>query len=521
MTASAYDAVPYQSHAQAETHLDVLAAQATLFGMKPARPDACRALFIGCASGWNLLPMATLLPATEFVGFDLSPRQIEAGRADVAALGLTNVDLRVMDASAPAAHLGQFDYIIAHGVYSWVPADAQAAVLNICRDNLAAQGVAYVSYNCKPGWQVRALLRDMMQLHTAGLSDPAQKVRQARAMLGFLGRAAQVDNQDAYGRWLGDEVMRLGKMADFYLLHEHLAPENEALWFHEFVRRARDARLQYLGEPTLGQMMGRGLPAKLRQELDEATGDLIGMQQYLDFARGRQFRRSLLVHADVKLDRGLNWRSLRPLRIATPARVGEEGAGVQEAALDDDSEVTFRRKDAELTSVTPLLKRALWLLGRSWPAAIGFDELAAQAADACGYEGDAAQAQQALGGDLLNATASAFVDLAVTQRPAVRMGDRPCTPAFMRLQAERGQSLLTSALHHPLPADETMRTLVRFCDGSRDRRAIDTAMIEAAMAGAFKAGGDGPVGPARAMRGLVQRTLAQMERSGVFVAPGG
>lgn len=516
MAASAYDRVPYESHAQAETWLDVLAAQATLFGMRPAPPGDCRALFIGCASGWNMLPMAALLPGTRFVGMDQAAAQVESGRADAALLGLKNVELLVLDVVDATAELGEFDYIIVHGVYSWVPARVQAAILRTCKENLAAHGVAYVSYNCKPGWQMRGLMRDMMRLHVRGFDDPADQVRQARAMLGFLGRAAQAAGDGSYGRWLGEEVKLLDRMGDFYLLHEHLAPANEAVWFHEFSKRVGDSGLQYLGEPTLAMMMGRGLPARLREELDAATGDLIQAQQYQDIASGRHFRRSLVVHRDIDLDRQLNWRSLMPLRIASPTQTEADAA-----ALQDNSEVVFRRENAELASSTPSLKRALWRLGHVWPESIGFTELAAAAA--LGGDPDLESTQRVIGRDLLNAAASGFVDLGVAPRPATPAGRFPYVPGFMRLQAERGLSLLTTALHQPLAADETMRTLIRLCDGTRDLSAIQAAMTSAATEALLTPNAvaqpevSALAGP---MASLTERTLLHMERNGVFVAAG-
>ncbi len=514
----AYDALPYESHAQAETHLDVLATQASVFGMKPAPPSRCRALFLGCASGWNVLPMAAQWPESRFVGVDRSERQVLQGRADASLLGLENVELLPLDMLELPEELGEYDYIVAHGVYSWVPAEVQAAILAICRRHLAPQGVAYISYNCKPGWAMRSLMRDMMLHHARGHDAPQDQVRQARAMLSFLGRAAKAGQKGGYAGWLQGEVDLLGRMGDFYLLHEHLTPANEALWFVEFVERARDKGLQYMGEPTLAMMLDRGLPGALRRELDAATPDLIQMQQYLDFARGRHFRRSLLVHDELTLDRGLDWRTLMPLRVASPAR-----SSATDGALDDASEVAFERDGGELASTSPLLKRALHGLGAAWPASVPFVELVEQALAAVGATISMEQAQRILGRDLLNATASGFVDLSLGPNGAGKAGEFPRTSPLVRLQAERGWSLLTTGHHRPLAADATMRTLVRLCDGSRDEAAITEQMVAATRAGEL----DGALAVAsedeatlrRAVAGVVVRTLAEMEASAMFVCP--
>ena len=84
---TSYDEVPYQSQPFSRTHPHNIGMMATLFGMEPAHPHACRVLELGCASGGNLLPMAQAAPQSEFVGIDLSARQIadgnEIGRAHV------------------------------------------------------------------------------------------------------------------------------------------------------------------------------------------------------------------------------------------------------------------------------------------------------------------------------------------------------------------------------------------------------------------------------------------------------
>src|SRR6185503_4920215 len=104
-----------------------------------------RVIEIGCAAGGNLIPYAAAHPQARVVGIDLSQVQIDQGRARTRALGLDNVDLIAGDiARMDLAGLGQFDFVIAHGVYSWVPAEVQKALLSAFRRLLAPEGVAYM-----------------------------------------------------------------------------------------------------------------------------------------------------------------------------------------------------------------------------------------------------------------------------------------------------------------------------------------------------------------------------------------
>src|SRR4029077_17418480 len=116
-------------------------------------------------------------------------RQVADGQKTVEALGLKNIELRaqsILDFDDP----GPFDYIICHGVYSWVPPEVQDRILAICGERLSENGIAYVSYNTYPGWYVRSGIRQMMLFHIRNLKDPQQRVQQARALLAFLSRSA-------------------------------------------------------------------------------------------------------------------------------------------------------------------------------------------------------------------------------------------------------------------------------------------------------------------------------------------
>jgi SAM-dependent methyltransferase len=159
---TSYDDVPYPDWVHPATHPDLLAVVAALFGMSPAPPDRCRVLELGCAGSTNLIALAETLPESRFVGIDLASRHIAAGQQKVRALGLTNVELRAMSLVNVGEAFGRFDYILCHGVYSWVPAEVREKILAVCSANLVPQGVAYVSYNCYPGWHARGAGDDVL-----------------------------------------------------------------------------------------------------------------------------------------------------------------------------------------------------------------------------------------------------------------------------------------------------------------------------------------------------------------------
>src|SRR5262249_13566455 len=209
---------------------------------------------VGCGRGGNLIPIAVNLPQSRFVGVDLSARQIADGQKVVSALGLTNIELKPISISDVDADLGMFDYILCHGVYSWVPAEVQDKILEICRDHLNPQGIAYISYNTFPGWHTRAVIREMLCYHTQQFEEPSDRIREARGLLTFLVRSAE-SHEAAFNAMMREELAVLAATPDTYLLHEHLEDYNEPLYFHQFVDRAAEKNLQYLGEAQLRSML--------------------------------------------------------------------------------------------------------------------------------------------------------------------------------------------------------------------------------------------------------------------------
>src|SRR5438876_12454731 len=123
--------------------------------------------------------MALGLPESYFVGVDLARTPIAEGKAVISELGLPHVELRALDLRALPDDLEQSDYIVAHGLYSWVAPEVQEHILATCAERLAPQGVAYVSYNAYPGCHIREMVREMMLFHIRDVEDPEERLRQA------------------------------------------------------------------------------------------------------------------------------------------------------------------------------------------------------------------------------------------------------------------------------------------------------------------------------------------------------
>jgi SAM-dependent methyltransferase len=260
-------------------------------------------LELGCAGGGNLIPMALNLPGSEFVGSICHAARWKTRIGD-RRVGVAQHPIEQASILDIGDDWGAFDYIICHGVFSWVDAEVQEKILAIASRNLAATGVAYVSYNTYPGWHVRDMVRHMMRYHAGQFSEPREQVEQARALLTFLATASR--DTGPYNQLLVGEAERLGRSPDSYLFHEHLERSNSPIYFHQFIERAARAGLQFLSEAVVSEMLTSHFPAPVAATLERISPDLLHLEQYMDFVRNRQFRQTLLCHDACRPVRTLN-----------------------------------------------------------------------------------------------------------------------------------------------------------------------------------------------------------------------
>lgn len=481
-----YDEVPYDSLPFQQSHPDRLATVATVFGMKPVKLENCRVLELGCSSGGNILPIAARFPNSEVVGVDGSQRQVAIGEKLIANSGLTNAKILHRNILEIGPDLGKFDYIITHGVLSWVPRDVQEKILEVSSRNLSDQGVAYISYNTLPGWKMRGIIRDAMLYRANLFGRPDDKLRESRALIEFLANSVPAEN-NAYGILLKSELKKIDSAPAFYLHHDHLEETNDPVYFHEFITRAKKYQLQYLGEAEYDTMLLSNLPPQVVTGLQKLSSDIIQTEQYMDFVRNRLFRSTLLTHENLQLPRNLNGETLRSLYLGSSAKVQE---GTDPLAAGD---VIFRRGNTNLTCSVPIVKAAMQVLSETWPKLIPFDDLlkAACARLWTGAEGeqpeqDIARHTQILLPALMRAFFAKMVDASVTSTPfAWSVPERPRVTGVARAYAAANQQVAN--LQHAVSSlSDFEKVLVQFLDGERDQAALCEAMTGAVQGGRLK-----------------------------------
>ncbi len=454
-----YDQVAYLSGARASTHPDKLATGGRLLGLATAAPATSRVLEIGCGDGGNLIPIALGLPGAECIGIDVAPTAVARGAAFIEALGAGNVRLLAADIMSVGPELGSFDYIICHGVFSWVPLDVRTALLELVRDRLRPAGIAFVSYNAMPGNRLSQMLRDMMLFHTRAIPEPGQKIAQARALLALLALAPGGAG-NAYRGLLASEATQATASSDFLLYHDDLAVPNDPYYFSDFIEMAGRAGLQFACEADLHDMSIASMPPELAAILGQmGQQDLLLKEQYLDFVTCRRFRQTLLCHAGAQLDRAVDAKRVEQFLFTTMARRAETEAGLEGE--------TFRHPNGSVlrTTDTPTLAAMHALAGAS-PGRMSFDALA----EAAGVADDAVRRAQ-LAEALFQAMSAGVISFSLFQpRWALDPGDQPVVSPWARLRAESGRVVTLD--HQTIELDEADRALLPLLDGTRTNARI-------------------------------------------------
>lgn len=464
-TSNTYNEIPYPGGAFRASHPSHIAMVAKLFSLAVAQPSKCRVLELGCSMGSNLIPMAEGLPDSQFIGIDYSETQIEQGRKVIADLGMTNIELKHLSILDVPEDLGEFDFIICHGVYSWVPRDVQDKILSIGKEYLAENGVMYVSYNTYPGWHFRGLVRDMMVYHVADIPSPRERVSQARGLLDFLVKFAKPQSE-AYLTMLKEEAKMLNECGDSYLFHEHLEEVNEPFYFRDFVKRVDVAGLRYLGDSAVLTMVAQRFQEEAAEILRNAP--LLRREQYMDFLRNRTFRGSLLCHQRLQPNYRIPSENLADLHVGLrqPLVKSEEDSG----------EVTWKSASAQLTTqggITDIVNE----INVKFPAWLSIRDLIGGGND---------QARQVVLDILHMGFLRGIFDLAYEPVAiSSEIGEKPRCSDYARYQARRGNTI-TSLNHHDLVVQPQQRFFIQRADGETTRDELVKGLVDECRNARFK-----------------------------------
>jgi methyltransferase-like protein/trans-aconitate methyltransferase len=469
---SAYEQLTYPGYAYAATHPSRLEAVGRLLGLEPAPAATCRVLELGCGDGGNALSIAASLPGAQVLGVDAAAGAVARGRELAAAAGLANVELRVADFESLAAdELGGVDYVVAHGVYSWIPPAARVALLACVRRCLAPHGIAFVSYNAYPGSYLRDMTRDVLRWHLRDVEDPQARLAGAQELMRTI---VAIEEPTPYARVLREHLERMLAVSHALLFHDDLAEISTPFYLHEFVEHAAGHGLRFLAEAELHESLMRGVPESAERLMGALADDVVAREQYLDFFKNRMFRQTLLCHGEVPVRRALDDGALERLWTSSSARAEERGP-------EGDEETFTTPEGFTMTTSEPLVRAAMAALAGAAPAALPFEALFDRARAAVAAEVPAELVAARLRDVLLQAHLARVVHLHGCPPPVTAdAGERPCASALARAQLAAGAPVVSSLLHANVRLEGLDAELLALLDGTRERDALGAALGEPA-----------------------------------------
>ena len=305
-----YDELPYFSQSFPETNPAKLEAIATFLTLTPPDSKTANVLEIGCSCGGNLFPFALANPNANIVGVDLSGVQINKANNLKNEFGLKNIKFIQADISKLSLNqigdAGKFDYIICHGVYSWVPDPIKEAILAKIKEFLSPNGIAYVSYNVYPGWKIKDVIRDFLLFGTKNITSEYEKVKKAREPIKFLKdyclfciRESNTSKILTNSDIILEHLNIIESKEDSYILHEFLEIFNDPIYFMDFAKKLEDNELAYLSDTNLDDLFKSNFGVeKYDKFINQEFTNRLEREQMLDFMTNKIFRKSLIVHKE-------------------------------------------------------------------------------------------------------------------------------------------------------------------------------------------------------------------------------
>ncbi len=345
---TAYDTVVYPSMVFEQTHPDRLRALAQIHGLAAPEVATARVLEIAGGDGLNLIALAAAYPGMACQGFDLAETAVSRGQDLIAAAGLTNVELQVCDIldARDRYPAGGFDYIIAHGVYAWVPEPVRGAIMALIGHALAPDGVAFVSYNAMPGGYIRMMMRDMLLHALEGTEGIDEKIAITHQCLEMFSKPR--DSDDVVVTALRQQAASMLERPDSVLFHDELGGIFAPQRLTDVVAQAGEHGLSFLTDDAgAGLNLDGFLPDGLapQGDLDKLV---VRAAQATDYATVRFFRQSLFVRSARKPLRVFDPQTLDGMWMSCSLKKEEDGSYLSGRS-------TFRLNDEEMVRMIDIV----------------------------------------------------------------------------------------------------------------------------------------------------------------------
>lgn len=457
-----YDRIAYPAPVLPIMTPQRLGAAAILQGRNPPPSATCSMLEIGCGDGLNLIGMAAVAPAARFVGFDLSHEAIERGRAIVHAAGLANVHLHVGDIMDYPRDGERFDYVVTHGLYTWVPAPVRPAILELTAARLAPGGIAYISYDCLPAAGAKAAIGAFVNRCCGDIEDFDDRVLASVRLIATLARHQVPGSRlDAQLKTYAEE---LPNYEPGYIFHDVLAEHYAPVSLRDLANAAAPHGLAVIGDAGLTDLFTADFDPEALELLDSAGRDVVARYHAIDMLRGGQmFRRSLLCRADS------------PAPAAAPRAIESLWFGL----LGDREEVEIEGRPALRFSAGP----NIMMMAAGPPRRPVLEALWAAVPGECTIPGLAAATALPIADvtQIVGTACAIGLALAYDAPPfhVAYPGERPRAGHLIRTMLARGDWSITLRHARLMVPQDAIRALLGICDGTRTRAELASEITAA------------------------------------------
>jgi SAM-dependent methyltransferase len=230
-----------------------LATVATALGYRAPRLDRpyvwCE---LGCGTGLGALIAAAANPGGRFYAVDFDRTAIARARALAEEAGIGNVHFLPMSfadlAGADGETLPPLDFIVSHGVLSWISPENRQAIWRIAKRWLKSGGLAGLAYMSQPGSAPLMAMQRVLRRLAETTQESATALAEGIGLLRALrdGGAGQfVVSPD-----LGARIEQLAKEPPGYLAHEVRGEHWEPLHAGDMIAALARIGANFLGSAT-------------------------------------------------------------------------------------------------------------------------------------------------------------------------------------------------------------------------------------------------------------------------------
>lgn len=257
---------------------------------------------LGCGQGVTATMLAATHPSGKFHGIDAMPTHIDHARGLAAAARISNVCFHAVEFSAAIdLQLPSFDYIVVHGVFTWVDEEAQRALLWFIDRRLKPGGLVYLGYNAMPGWTRDLPFQRLVR--QIGLTFPGDSATRIAAAIDVARSLAELRVPALSASFtIGELKDRPQDYLPAYLVHEFLP----AAWQPLYVTEVREAMtaigLEPVGSATLSENFDWMVLHQRAREILSAIADDNARELARDFFLDQRFRCDVFARNNRRLD---------------------------------------------------------------------------------------------------------------------------------------------------------------------------------------------------------------------------